>query len=531
MAISVPFGLRARDRRPKPSAELGRELHVDEAGEAVGREQAALPRPGPDDRLVHDRAGLDLLVGPDPHVGVDRRPGADHDLAADHAALLEQASVLHRHRAADDGAAEARVLADVGVIPDDRVRDLRARVDGRVAADDARPVDPGARLHLGARADQGRAVDARARRDLGIGMDPYPLPHPLARDVDLDTALEAVEVRLDVGAMAADVLPVARSDPPEHWLALLEQLREHIARPVGRLARTEEFEDRRIQDVDACVGEVGDDLSPARLLDEPLDRTALVDDHHAVLERVGHRLEHDGGERAPLAVEAGGGGEVDVGEGIARDDYKRLGELRPGEHHRAGGAEGRVLDRVRERHALLGAIAEVVADRGAEVLHGGHHVAHLVAPQVQQDVLHDRPPGDRYQRFRLAAGQGAKTRSLAAGHDYRFHAPVIAVDTIVSRCWRKSTTSAPCSRSSTTSPTTCCGPGSRESKACSGPSMPNAGSRHARTPSCCSPSSARTALARQWTARTCAWHSKMPVSPTASTTTGARTSWTPRLHS
>ena len=195
----------------------------------------------------------------------------------------------------------------------------------------------------------------------------------------------------------------------------------------------EEIEDRRIEDVDAGVREVRDDLTPARLLDEPLDRAAVVDHNNAVLERIGHRLEHDGGEGAPFPVEAGCRDQVDVGEGIAGDDDERLSELRAGEHHRAGGAQRRVLYGVGQRHALLGTVAEIVSDRRAEVLHGGDHLAHLVAPEVQQDVLHDRAPGDGHQGLRLTAGQRSEARSLAAGHDYRLHAPAIAVDTIVVR--------------------------------------------------------------------------------------------------
>src|ERR1700674_1125262 len=107
-------------------------------------------------------------------------------------------------------------------------------------------------------------------------MHPDLLAHSLAGGVDFDPPLEAVEVGLDVGGMAADVLPVAGSHPPEDRLTLLEQLREHIARPVGGLARAEKIEDRGIQNVDAGVGEVGDDLSPAGLLDEPLNGPAVL---------------------------------------------------------------------------------------------------------------------------------------------------------------------------------------------------------------------------------------------------------------
>src|SRR6202011_4150490 len=109
--------------------ELGRELDVGKPGEPVGGEEPALPGACPDDRLVDDRARLDLLVGPDLDVGVDRRAGADDHLVADDAPLLEQTRVLDPDGAADDRATEAAVLADVNVVPDDRVGDLGAGVD------------------------------------------------------------------------------------------------------------------------------------------------------------------------------------------------------------------------------------------------------------------------------------------------------------------------------------------------------------------------------------------------------------------
>src|SRR5260370_22196159 len=109
---------------------------------------------------MHDRAWLDLLVGPDADVGIDRGARAEHHLAADDAALLEEASVLDRHGAADDRPPQPRVQADVGVVPQYRLRDLPARIYGRIAPDPTRSVDPCAGPHLRARADQSGAVDA-----------------------------------------------------------------------------------------------------------------------------------------------------------------------------------------------------------------------------------------------------------------------------------------------------------------------------------------------------------------------------------
>src|SRR6266852_5936101 len=193
MAISVPFGLNAPTAAPS-RRELRRELHVGEAAQPVGGEQAALPRTRPDDRVVDDRAALDLFVRPDTDVRVHGHARAEHDLAADYAALFEQAAVLDRDRAADHGATQARVEADIRVVPQDRVGDLGARIDGRVAADHGRPVDPGSRTDLRSRADQRRPVDPGAFGDVSLGVDPDVLALSLAGDVDLHAALEAIEV-------------------------------------------------------------------------------------------------------------------------------------------------------------------------------------------------------------------------------------------------------------------------------------------------------------------------------------------------
>ena len=420
-----PFGRQGPDRRAQTRSELGCDLDVDQTGEAVGAEEPSLPGAGPDDRFVDHGAGLDFLVRPDPHVGIDRRPRADRDVAADDGSFFEEAAVLDGDRPAHDRAPQAGVQTDVAVVPDDRVRDLHARVDRGVPADDCRPVHPGPASHLGTGADQRRAVDSRAWEDLGVRMDPRRLTDPLAWKLHLDAALEAVEVGLHVRGVAAHILPVAVGDPAKDVLAFFQQLRKYVARPVGDLAGPEELEHRRVEDVDARVGQVADDLAPAWLFDEPLHRAALVDDHDPVLERVRHWLQDDGGDGLAFAVEAGGSAEIDVRQRVARDDNEWLVQLLPCQHHRAGRSEGRVFDRVAERDTLLGAVAEVVADRSPEVLHCRHHVPQLVAAQVKKDVLHDRAPRNRDQGLGHVAGKRSQARPLAPSHDDCLHFPFL----------------------------------------------------------------------------------------------------------
>jgi len=82
----------------------------------------------------------------------------------------------------------------------------------------------------------------------------------------------------------------------------------------------------RLDDVDAGVDRVGEDLTPSRLLQEALDAPLLIDDHHSELEGVRHALERDGDESLPLLVETDHLGQVEVGERIAADDQERLRE-------------------------------------------------------------------------------------------------------------------------------------------------------------------------------------------------------------
>ena len=71
------------------AAVSGRQVDVDEAGDAVLAEQPRRRARLPDQVLVHLRAGLDLLVGVDPDVRHDARLGADRHLVADRRALLD----------------------------------------------------------------------------------------------------------------------------------------------------------------------------------------------------------------------------------------------------------------------------------------------------------------------------------------------------------------------------------------------------------------------------------------------------------
>src|SRR5439155_1543025 len=99
-------------------------------------------------------------------------------------------------------------------------------------------------------------------RTFALTVEPAPITTSLPRYLHLDAALHAVEVRLHVRRMAADVLPVTCGGPAVDTFALFQKLREHIARPIGHLPCAEEIEHRGVEDVDARVGQVRDDLAP-----------------------------------------------------------------------------------------------------------------------------------------------------------------------------------------------------------------------------------------------------------------------------
>ena len=103
-------------------------------------------------------------------------------------------------------------------------------------------------------------------------------------------------------------------------------------------------QDLRLEDVDAGVDRVREDLAPRGLLEEALDAAVLVGDDDPELERVVDRLEADRDRGLLLAVEGDELAEVDVAERVAGDDEEGLVELLRRQPHGAGRAERRLLD-------------------------------------------------------------------------------------------------------------------------------------------------------------------------------------------
>ena len=202
-------------------------------------------------------------------------------------------------RLPDDGAFDERAAPDVGRRVDDGVR--RPRV---LAQRDARRED-GVRPDGCLRRDAAVVADERGPFDgLEVGeLHSLPHPHVAAQldpgDVEGNLLVEGVEVRLPELVEVADVLPVALGDVAVERTTHFEEEREELLGEVERLPLRHMPKDFRVEDVDAGVDRVREDLAPRRLLEEAFDPSVLVGDDDSELERVVDALQADRDERAP----------------------------------------------------------------------------------------------------------------------------------------------------------------------------------------------------------------------------------------
>ena len=194
-------------------------------------------------------------------------------------------------------------------------RSPRARSTGRRArpgrSDSSSRRAPGPRPGRGRRARPPPQPDVPAQADAG--------------NRQVHVAFERVEVRLPVLVEVADVLPVAvhrHAVGPSHLERGAGRAPSRSRRPVGR----DVLEHLGLEDVDARVDRVGEDLTPRRLLEEALDSTVVVRDDDPELERVLDGLEADRDCRLVL-VELDELAEVEVAQRVTGDDEERVVEL------------------------------------------------------------------------------------------------------------------------------------------------------------------------------------------------------------
>jgi hypothetical protein len=195
--------------------------------------------------------------------------------------------------AADDRSLDVGAAAHVGGRVDDRAHHAAALAHG-----DARGEH---RVRADVRAAGDPAVVAEVGRPLdGIEVvEVHPVPQPDvaadadAGDLEAHALVERVEVRLPELVEVPDVLPVAVEDVPVDRPAHLEQQWEKLFREVVRSVLRDVLQHLGLEDVDAGVDRVGEDLAPGGLLEEALDAPVLVGDHDPELEWVLHRLQPD----------------------------------------------------------------------------------------------------------------------------------------------------------------------------------------------------------------------------------------------
>ena len=222
-----------------------------------------------------------------------------------------------------------------------------------------------------------------------------------AERIERQRVADRVVVRLLILFQVPDVGPVRVEDVAAQFCAVAQHERKEILREVVDPAALHAVEDAGLEDVDAGIDGVGEDLSPRRLLEETDDAAVIVGDDDAELERIGHALQRDGDVVAGFAMMAHQRREIDVGQRVAADDEERRAGQEVVRHlDRARGAERRVLDDVVHLHAERAAVPEPRLDLVGEIVEGSDDLGEAVPPQQIDDVLHDRLAGDGRERFR-----------------------------------------------------------------------------------------------------------------------------------
>ena len=193
------------------------------------------------------------------------------------------------------------------VVSEDRViADISASTNPHILTDD----DPVAELRVGI--------------DLGALGDPQTLAGMNPGDEDARLSLEDIAMHVHVALAAADVAPVAVSDDAVDRMAIRHQAREELGGEIERCTFRDVVEHPRLNDVDAGVDRIAEDLAPRRLLQEALDAASFVRDHNAEVERIGDPFERDSDRAALLLVIPHDFVKIDVGYRISGDDEERL---------------------------------------------------------------------------------------------------------------------------------------------------------------------------------------------------------------
>ena len=110
---------------------------------------------------------------------------------------------------------------------------------------------------------------------------------------------------------------------------------------------------------------------------------------------------------------------------VAVEQEDRIGRRFAQQAQRAGRPERLLLAQVVDGRAEPAAVAEVILDEVAQVVHRHRDPLDPEADAVQDESLDDRASGDREHRLGQVLGQRSQPHAAAAGHD---HGPVRARD-------------------------------------------------------------------------------------------------------
>ncbi len=251
-------------------------------------------------------------------------------------------------------------------------------------------------------------------------------PHPGAdlgqQQIQLDLAVQGVGGGLEIGARVPHVPPVAVGGVAVEGRPLLQQGREQLPGEVIGGVRRDALQHRGGEEVDAGVDQVGEHLSPARLLQKPLHPSPLAQLHQAVLQGVPLPVEQQGGRPAPGPVAGIAVPQVEVADAVPGEHQE---VLLPQERLRlpdpAGGAHGLPLHKIVQLHPPGGAVPEVVLNHLGQIAQGDGHLVKPVFAQQQQNMLQHRPPEDGHHGLGALQRQRPQPGPLPARQDHSFH--------------------------------------------------------------------------------------------------------------
>ncbi len=394
-----PLRQSGRKGGPQARRELGSLIDIHQPRHPIAAKEHAAPLGAPNEARLDGGPRLHLLVGPDLDPRVDDGALADDGRIPHDGTLEHDCLALEGALPTDDGAAQLGPLADVRVAPHNAPVHIGVIVHDAIVEHHAGAVDHHAPLDLDPRPEVDRPVK------LGVGRDVDVLPHPHATAQvgahlgDLYAPLDHIVAGAHILLQVAHVAPVAARHVAVQRLPPLQERREEVLGKVIGDAGLEIVEDLRLEDIDARVHRVRDHFSPARLFEKALDAARIVRDDHPVLERLGHTVEGNGGQRLLRFVEGNDRRQINVGDGVATDDDKGLIEVLLGLLDAPRRPQRRLLDGVGDVHPEALAVAKIVLNVLGHVLERHHDIGYTMTLEQVEDVPDNRLVHHGHHRF------------------------------------------------------------------------------------------------------------------------------------